>query len=424
MSLLTVEEALKHVLAKARPLPPATVSFDLAIGWTLAEDIAAEQDSPSHDKSMMDGYAVCAADLATGAAELEMLEEVTAGMAPTQTVVPGSCTRIMTGAPLPAGADAVVMIERTHPASTPPLPPTTTLRSDRSAAGLPVASRIHIRDTPRAGQNILRQGACYRQGELVLRRGLPIGPAEMGLLAELGRESVLVTPPPKVAILATGNELVPMGQRPGPGQIRNSNGPMLVAAAKAAGGIPLDLGIARDEPAELRAKIEQGLAEADLLVLSGGVSAGVLDLAPAVFAETGVREVFHKVRLKPGKPLWFGVEERRSRLVFGVPGNPVSSFVCFEVFVRPAIEILSGRPLSHLQRQFTARLAEDFVHRGDRPTYFPCGVERTADGWRVQLSRWIGSADLRGLAGTNALALFPAGDQSWKAGDEIEVRLF
>jgi molybdopterin molybdotransferase len=220
---------------------------------------------------------------------------------------------------------------------------------------------------------------------------------------------------------------------------------MLAAAVRRAGGIPIVLGIARDESTDLRAKIEEGLS-ADVLVLSGGVSAGVLDLVPAVLKDLGVEQVFHKVRLKPGKPLWFGVASSKfnvqgsrfktagvepetlnvepGTLVFGVPGNPVSSLVCFELFVRPAIEQLSGRDPAERLRQLPARLAAEFAHRGDRPTYFPAVVRRHGETLSAEPVRWRGSGDLRGITAANALAIFPAGDRTWQAGDQIDVLLF
>ncbi len=227
-------------------------------------------------------------------------------------------------------------------------------------------------------------------------------------------------PPLRIAILSTGNELVDASRQPAAGQIRNSNGPLLAAAARQIGAVPIELGIARDDRGDLRRLIEQGL-DAEVLVLAGGVSAGVLDLVPAVLRDLGVEEVLHKVRLKPGKPLWFGVY--RSTLVFGVPGNPVSTFVCFELFVRPAVAKLMGRdPLAGL-RQLSARLAADFMHRGDRPTYFPAIVRHEQNELLAEPVRWVGSADLRGLTSANALICFPAGDRSWSAGESVEVLL-
>jgi molybdopterin molybdotransferase len=415
--MLSISEALTKVLATTGRMAPVRVRLADALGLALAEDVASDIDSPPHDKATVDGYAVVAADLDSGSAELAVLEEVTAGAVPTLAVSRGHCTRIMTGAPVPAGADAVVMVER----------------SDL----LPGDARVRIADRVTPRQNIMARGASLESGEIVLRSGHEVRAAEVGLLAELGRSEVVVFPQPRVALLSTGNELVEADVRPRAGQIRNSNGPMLAAAVRRAGGIPLELGIARDERGDLGAKIEQGLA-ADVLVLSGGVSAGVLDLVPSVLGELKVEQVFHKVRLKPGKPLWFGVAGSKFKvpgvepgtlnlepgtLVFGVPGNPVSSLVCFELFVRPAIAQLSGRDTAAGLRQLSARLAGEFVHRGDRPTYFPAVVRRQGEALSVEPVRWRGSGDLRAITTANALAVFPEGDRTWQAGEQVDVLL-
>ena len=210
---------------------------------------------------------------------------------------------------------------------------------------------------------------------------------------------------------------------PAAGQIRNSNGPMLAACVRKAGGVPIELGIARDERDDLARLVERGLSS-DVLVLSGGVSAGILDLVPGVLRDLGVGEVFHKVRLKPGKPLWFGVrpaEPPRSHaaLVFGLPGNPVSSLVCFELFVKPAIDRLAGRQTP--ARTTQARLAAEFHHRGDRPTYHPAQLAHEASGAIATPLRWHGSGDLRALAAANALICFSSGDRSYAIGETVTV---
>lgn len=401
--MLSVDEALQQVLAHARPRLAAKCALGLARGLVLAEDVVSDIDSPPHDKSVVDGYAVRAADLADGSAELDVLEEVTAGAVPSQDVTHGSATRIMTGAPIPAGADAVVMIEHTRP-----LTPAAT------------HERVQISCKPPAvGQNIMRRAISMVRGQTVLAAGCELRAIELGVLAEVGRTSVSVVGRPRLAILATGNELVPAGEVPQAGQIRNSNGPLLVAAVEAAGATALDLGIARDTIESLRESIANGL-QSDVLIISGGVSAGVLDLVPSVLTELGVRQVFHKVNLKPGKPLWFGVLSAAAgdKLVFGLPGNPVSSLVCFELFVRPAIGRLSGRGDASLV-QVAAELAMPYVHRGDRPTYQPARLE-SADGRNlIRPLRWQGSGDLRTLVDANALACFPAGDREYPSGELI-----
>jgi molybdopterin molybdotransferase len=273
----------------------------------------------------------------------------------------------------------------------------------------------------------MRRATSMAAGDVVLRSGHLLRPIELGVLAEVGRTEVRVVPRPRVAVLATGNELVPPEVKPGAGHIRNSNSPMLVAAARAAGAESFDLGIARDQLDSMQAMIAKGL-EADVLVLSGGVSAGVLDLVPSVLKSLGVEQVFHKISIKPGKPLWFGVlrRERKNQdgeqgdtLVFGLPGNPVSSLVGFELFVRPALARLAGREFA--AEYVSARLAAAFTHRGDRPTYHPAELKADAEQAVATPLRWKGSADLRTLSAANALLVFPAGDYTLAAGDEVRA---
>lgn len=404
--MIEVEEAQRLVLEQAAALRPVRVSVGEALGCVLAEDVSSDRDSPPWDKSMVDGYAICSADLASGAAEFEILEEVVAGAVPAREVTPGRATRIMTGAPMPPGADAVVMIERT-----------------RCVSG----DRVAIEDAPaRPGQNILRQATAFRRGEALVKAGTTISPVDVGLLCEAGAATPPVIPRPRVSVLSTGNELVVPGKPAGPGEIYNSNGPMLAALAARGGATVLELGIARDEHDELREKIAAGL-QADVLLLSGGVSAGVLDLVPSVLEELGVERVFHKVRMKPGKPIWFGVWRSKARrvLVFGLPGNPVGSLVGFELLVRPAIERLAGRRGTPPAKIRVRIGGGEFRQRGDRTTYYPAaGVSldsRAPELPVATLLPWQGSADLRTLAAANLLAIFPPGERKYAAGDEADA---
>jgi molybdopterin molybdotransferase len=402
--MLSVDAALEQVLAHAAPRPACACPTREALGLVLAEDVTSDVDSPPHDKSIVDGYAVVAADLASGSAELAVLEEVTAGDVPRRAVTPGTSSRVMTGAPVPEGADAVVMIERAE------------------LVGAGQGQRVRLAPgNVTSGQNIMRRAASMARGDRVLAAGCQLRAVEIGILAEVGRPNVHVIPRPRVAVLATGNELVSLEVVPRAGHIRNSNSPMLAAQVQAAGAAAAEVGIARDDVDELRKLIGFGL-EADVLLISGGVSAGVLDLVPGVLEELGVRQVFHKISLKPGKPLWFGVlaSDSGDKLVFGLPGNPVSSLVCFELFVRPALAALAGRTGGGLEES-TARLAAEYKHRGDRPTYHPARLSLVDGQPSVEPARWKGSGDLATLAGANALACFASGDRVYPAGETIRV---
>lgn len=388
--MLSVAEATQLVIKECRPLPPAQAPLASALGCRLAEDVASDCDMPPFDKSMMDGYAVRAADLP---GELAVIEEISAGRIPTRRVERGQSSRIMTGAPMPEGADAVVMIERTE--------------------SLDGGKRVRIADVATAGQHVALRASDLRNGERVLTVGHKLGPAEIGLLATVGRSDVLVISSSEVRVLSTGDELVEPGTSLLPGQIRNSNGPMLTAQAATAGARVQYLGIARDDPDQLRERIQAGL-QASVLVLSGGVSAGKLDLVPGILTSLGVEARFHKIAMKPGKPVFFGVQPATPTLVFGLPGNPVSAFVGFELFVRPAIRALQGEP-SPAPHFEPLPLAGDFAFATDRPTYHPALV---SDG-RVQPVQWRGSPDLRALTLANALCLLPAGDVRHRAGELI-----
>jgi molybdopterin molybdotransferase len=396
--MLPVSEAQTIVLRHARPLPPQEVPLGpSALGLVLAEDVASDLDMPPYDKAMMDGYAVRAADLPAGRGALQVVEEVTAGQTPRRPVGPGEATRIMTGAPVPEGADAVVMVERTRPCDD---------------------GRVVVEDaTVRPGQNIMSRGLEMRRGDVVLAAGARLRPQELGVLATVGRIAVRAHPAPRLAVLSTGDEVVEAPEVPGPGQIRNGNGPMLLAQAARGGAVPRSLGTARDRPDSLRPLVAEGL-RADVLVLSGGVSAGNLDLVPDILRELGVEAHFHKVEMKPGKPVFFGTRE--GTLVFGLPGNPVSSFVCFELFVRPALRRLRGRadPGPALVR---LPLAEDFAYRTDRPTYYPARLEAGPEGWQVRPVPWLGSPDLRALTRADALVVFPPGDHRHRRGERYDV---
>jgi molybdopterin molybdotransferase len=320
--MIDYRDALREVVSRAKPLAGEPVPLAKALGRTLARDVRAGENVPPFTKATMDGYAVRSADTVppegAAAVELRVTEDLPAGRVSRKVLGPGQAARIMTGAPLPKGADAVVMVEDTA----------------KGDGG------VRILRPARVGDNIGEAGEDLKKGDLALEKGDLIGPAEVGMLAALGQEPAWVARRPKVAVIATGDEIVEPGRRKRAGAIRNANGPALFAAAMQAGASASYLGIARDRNSSLLGRIRRAAA-VDILVLSGGVSVGDYDLVKDGLRGHGVRPVFWQVRIKPGKPVFFGVRGRQ--LVFGLPGNPTSAMVTFHLFVRPAIDRMLGR---------------------------------------------------------------------------------
>lgn len=339
--MLPVEVALGIVLEQASPLSLRDVDLGGAWGLILAEAAIAQEAMPPFPASIKDGYAVVAAD---GPGDYPVVGNVTAGRVADFVVQPGQIAYITTGAPVPAGADAVVMVEETEP-----LP----VASGEGVSGKGAADQlvVHVRQQVKAGADIRPIGSDIDAGQEVLPVGARLGAAEIGLLATVGITKVRAYPRPRVAVLSTGDELVEPGEVPGPGQIRDSNRAMLLAAIRAAGGDPIDLGIASDHLDDITQRVEQGLREADILITSGGVSMGDLDLMKPIFEKAGTIH-FGRLRMKPGKPCTFGTvaHEERKKLFFGLPGNPVSSLVTFYLLVVPTIRQLAGWSEPHLRR--------------------------------------------------------------------------
>lgn len=388
--MLTVEQALTAIRTHVVPAAPVNLDLEQAAGCVLAEDVISRTDSPPFDKSAMDGYAIRSLDRSP----LQIIGEVTAGQVSELQLEAGQAIRIMTGAPIPSGADAVVPFE---------------LTSD-------VSETVALNSKVTAGDNIIPRGKMMRSGDVVLRTGTLLRAPQIALLAELGQSVVSVRHPPRVAVLATGDELVPIDQEPGPGQIRNSNALMLATQVKQAGAEPVILGIAKDERDDLESKVARGL-EADFLCLSGGVSAGKLDFVPSVLTSHGVEQVFHKVRMKPGKPIWFG-KTTTGRYVFGLPGNPVSSMVCFELFVRAAMRAFCGLPALKATQ---ATITTNFSYQTDRSTYFPASLTVDRGQFVVTPNEWKGSADLRSAAEANCSLLIPVDGCDYQSGDVVDV---
>ncbi|QDU81909.1 Molybdopterin molybdenumtransferase [Polystyrenella longa] len=399
--MLSIDEALDIVSSRLAPLTPVERHLHDTQGLLLAQTISSPLNSPPFDKACMDGYAVRSADFEQDKPVLKLIGELTAGQVSSQKVNPGEAIRIMTGAPIPAGADAVVQHELT----------------EFNKHSNEIVFKI---DEIRAGLNVLNRGEIMREGEAVFTEKTRLRPQELAVLAEMGFVKVQIFPPPRVAVLATGDELVAVEETPGPGQIRNTNEVMLVEQLRQAGAIPVPLGIARDNRDDLQAKIELGLQH-DMLILSGGVSAGKLDLVPSVLESLDVQEIFHKVQMKPGKPIWFGQQNQASdrppKTVFGLPGNPVSSMVCFEIFVKTALRRTMGDDaLSSLPIMVCARLTHDHLHKGDRPTYWPVQFELAEGEVRITPLDWRGSSDLKGTVLADGMALFSKPDFVYKAG--------
>ena len=377
----------------ARAAPPAeSVALEAVAGRVLAESIAADRDYPALARSVRDGYAVRAID---SPGELEVIGEVRAGESFSGEVGARQAVEIMTGAPVPRGADAVVMLEHVR------------REGARVIAGQSAAS----------GQFINPQACEARAGEILLHPGKRLDFTDIAMLAAAGKQSVPVYAVPRVAIVATGDEIVPVAETPRDFQIRNSNVYSLAAQVARAGGVPEILPVARDERAHTRDLIERGLA-ADLLLLSGGVSAGKYDIVEPVLEGLGAEFFFDRVLIQPGQPLVFG--KARGKFFFGLPGNPSSTMVTFEIFARAALELLGGQEEVALHMPF-ARLTEEFHHRVGLTRFLPARL--SPDGAAVTPIAWRGSSDVPALTRANAFMVVDSDRPDWQAGDWIRVLL-
>jgi molybdopterin molybdotransferase len=393
---LTFTQARETVLTTVRATrqSPATepIGLEAAAGHVLAEDVAADRDIPAVARSVRDGYAVRAIDLP---GELEVIGEVRAGERFAGVVGPGQAVEIMTGAPVPAGADAVVMIEHT-------------VREN---------GRVRIGLSAEPGQFINPQASEAAAHEVVLHAGKRLDYSDAAMLAAFGRTNVQVYRRPVVAIVATGDEIVEVGQVPEAFQIRNSNVYSLAAQVARAGGTPQILPVARDNASHTLEMVERGLA-AGLLLLSGGVSAGKYDIVEPVLASLGAEFFFDRVLIQPGQPLVFG--RVRETFFFGLPGNPSSSMVTFEIFARAALELLSGQEEISLHMPF-ARLTCEFHHRMGLTRFLPARL--SADGAEVTPVDWHGSGDVPALTRANAFLVADAGRAEYPRGELIRVLL-
>jgi molybdopterin molybdotransferase len=398
IGMISYLEARQLVIARACEGRAAahTVSRPVwdALGFALAQEIRTDREYPPFDRSTRDGYAVRSSE-ATQGASLPCIGEIKAGDTVTAPLATGTCIQIMTGAAVPAGADAVVMIEFTKR----------------------TGERVTFERATAAHQNIVPRGSEARAGDLALGAGTRLGYAELALAAQVGAAEMICARKPRVAILSTGDEVVPITEKPGPFHIRNSNSVSLAAQVRLAGGDPVVLGNARDRVEDLAAKIEQGLNE-DILVLSGGVSMGKYDLVETVLTSLGAEFFFDAVAIRPGKPAVFG--RCRNTLVFGLPGNPVSTMVTFQLFVTPAIDRQSGamaRPLPFLEATLTHPLKE----KTGLTHFVPARAEWPGTSPEVHALRWQGSGDIGALAEANCFLVIPADRQDIAAGEKVSV---
>ena len=396
--MVSFEEALAIVLAEAPALPGEEVALEDALSRVLAEDVLSDTDLPPFDRAAMDGYALRADDVAGAPVALDVIGEVRAGQWPDLAVGPGQAARIMTGAPVPPGADAVQQVERTQP-----------LDEFRVTILAPVAP----------GANVAPRASEVRKGDVVLARGRVVDPAAIAVLAAAGKARARVSRRPVVAILVTGDEIVDVAAVPGPGQVRNSNGPSVAAQARLAGADVRLLGVAPDRQEALEAALRPGLA-ADALVVSGGVSAGDYDLVEPALLDLGARFLFTKVAIKPGAPLVFG--RLGETLVFGLPGNPVSAQVTFDLFVRPALLKMQGARVLERPR-VSVELREGVRNRSGRKSHLPARVCFEGGRLVARPVRSMGSGDLAAHARANALVVIEADRPQAKSGETAEAVL-
>jgi len=400
--LLTVEEARERILSRIAPLAPLQLPLQEAHGCVLAEDLVAERDIPDFASSAMDGFAVRASEVAEASpaspVELRIVGRALIGRRPESTVGGGEAVRIATGAPIPAGADTIVPIE------------------DCEVLG----ERVRILAPSPEGKHIRPSGEDVRGGELLVRAGRRLGAPELGLLATAGISHPPVHPRPRVVVLSTGDELIPPTQRPEYGQVRDSNAYTLYGALREVGAVPVMAGIVGDEPDELRETVLNHLVQADAYVSSGGVSVGERDVVKAAFFRRGDVEFF-KVAMQPGMPQGFGHIEGKP--YFGLPGNPVSVFVSFEVFIRPALLKMMGRA-NLFRPQITARLEADVSGPRGKTQFARVIVRRDGDGYLAKPTGGRGSNLIATVSRANGLAIVPQGVETAPAGGEVDVMLF
>ena len=397
--MISVDTAIEIITDVVEPLPAKTVPFEGSLWLCLAQDVQSDIDMPPFDRAAMDGYAVIAEDTDRAPVELIVIEDIAAGHMPTKKVLRGQASKIMTGAAVPEGAEAVVKFEETE--------------------DLPSNNRVKILRAIDKGRNISKMGEDMKVGQIVLHKGMPIRPQEIGVLATVGKSRVEAFPAPKVGIISTGTELVDVESTPSAAQIRNSNGYSLAAQARRLKADVELLGTVKDSKEEIYRIMHRGLQK-DILILSGGVSMGEYDLVGDVMKDLNTQIYFEKVALRPGKPVIFGKKDQT--FIFALPGNPVASFVTFELFIYPAIRKMMGFTTLH-RTTLKASLETEILVKRKRREYRPAFLRMQNNMWFVSPVEWHGSADLLSTTRANCLLIVREDAEKLSMGQLVDVIL-
>ena len=397
--MISVDTAVKIVTDAMAPLPSKAVPFESALGLCLAQDVQSDIDMPPFNRSAMDGYAVIAEDTTTAPVELTVIENIAAGHLPEKKVLRGQASKLMTGAAVPEGADAVIKFEETE--------------------DLPANDRVKILKAVRKGINISKRGEDMQCGQTVLYKGMPLRPQEIGILATVGKSHVEVFPAPTIGIISTGDELVDVESKPSVAQIRSSNGYSLAAQARYLKADVEILGIVKDTKEEISSIMRRGLQK-DILILSGGVSMGEYDLVGDMMKDLETHIYFEKVALRPGKPVIFGKKDKT--FIFALPGNPVASFVTFELFIYPAIRKMMGFTTLH-RATLKVPLEIEVLVKRKRREYRPAVLRMKNNTWQVSPLEWHGSADLLATTRANCLLIVREDAENLSAGQLVDVIL-
>ena len=395
--LIAPEEALKIVLSNALPGKPVRMSLDRALNCILAEDVRCDRDQPPKDRSAMDGYAVIASDLQAIPAKLKLIGEVAAGSTAAPRVKPGTCATILTGANLPPGADAVVQVESTE-------------RHD---------DEVIVRSAVKSGQNVRKRGEEARRGQVLLAKGTQLSPARIGICAMVGKSKVSLYPRPNVGVMCTGVELKDTADRVGPHQLRDSNGPALLASLAQIGFKTARRWIVSDDPKAIAARLKRLLRTCQVVILTGGVSVGLYDYVPEVIRSVGAQICFHGIRIKPGRPQLYATFGK-NRHIFGLPGNPVSVLTGFIELVLPALRKISGTPAEAVRPSMMLPLTKRARSKGKRTYFCLARLVHSTKSLSAAPLESTGSADLIAASQADGLIVIPAGVTEMAPGSVVE----